>query len=306
MTVVAPGKAVGSNSSDPVNVRTLLCHRDVDLAIHCLGSLCRCSADPVALVVHEDGSLTDGDRERLGLALPGSRVLRRSDADEQMAERLAGHPHARAFREGSVWGLKLLDVALAEPGDCYYLDGDVRFCRPFRGLFCREAVAGRSIFLRDVVWMAYSVRPWHLLGPRGLRIAEGINTGVTLIDRALYDLDYVDWFLAQPDWRVIPAWTEPTCWASLALRANGHAIDPRQLPNLYPETRVGPETLGGHFLSAYRRHFSEFLLSSPAGGPAVEVRLMPLSGSGPIALGLNQLKRKAGNTFASWRTRKGA
>lgn len=282
----------------PVNVRTLLCHRDVALMIHAWRTLLACSAEPVRTVVHDDGSLTVADEEALIAALPGTRVLRRVEADALMAERLARHPHARAFRAGSVWGLKLLDVALAEEGDCFYVDGDIRFFRPFRGLFTREAVAGRSVFLRDMVWTAYSIRPWHLLDRRRLRVVEGINTGLSLIDRALYDLDFVDWFLAQPDWRVIPAWTEPTCWAALAVRARGHAVDPRQIVNLYPEAQVGPEMVGAHFLSAHRAGFqAEWGREPDLAAAAAPVRFLPLGRVGPLELGLNQLGRR-------WRNRR--
>lgn len=283
----------------PVTVRTLLCHRDVEMALHCLGSLVQCSADPITIAVHDDGSLTAEDRERLAQALPGSRVIERHEADEIMGERLAKHEGARAFRAGSVWGLKLLDVALVEAGDCYYIDGDVRFFRPFSGLFCRAALAGGSVFLRDTVWTAYSVRPWHLLDRRGLRVCEGINTGLTLIDRAKYDLDFVDWFLRQPDWRVIPAWTEPTCWAALALRANGRAVHPEDLVNLYPRSRVTPATIGAHFLSAHRRFFqADYLKPVETGAPPVAVRTVALGQVGPLGLGWNQLTRKIGNEIA--------
>ena len=282
----------------PVTVRTLLCHRDVDLMIACWRTLVACSADPIATVVHDDGSLTADDEAAILAAIPRCRLLRRREADARMAERLARHPHARAFRAGSVWGLKLLDVVLAEPGDCYYVDGDVRFFQPFRGLFCREALAGRSVFLRDTVWAAYSVRPWHLWDRRRLRVSAAINTGLTLIDRECFDLDFVDWFLAQPDWRVVPAWTEPTCWAALAARTDGHAVDPAQLPNLYPSARISPATVGAHFLSAYRNGFHAGL-TAPArlDGPPVPVRFQPLGALGPLGLGLNQLKRKLGNEW---------
>jgi hypothetical protein len=234
-------------------IRSLLCHRDVDLAIHCLASAVQLSADPVQVVIHEDGSLTEEDRAKIGVALPGARILDRRRIDEIMREKLASHPHAWTFREGSVWGLKLLDVVLAEPGLCFYLDGDIRFFRPFRGLFSEIATLRRCVFMRDTVWQAYSVRPWHLLDRRGLKVASGINTGLTLCDPEIFDLDFVDWFLSQPDWRVIPAWTEPTCWAALAARSNGHAVAPTQLTNLYPSARITQATIGGHLLSDHRR-----------------------------------------------------
>lgn len=283
---------------EPVNVRTLLCHRDVGLFIDCWRTLIACSIDPVRTVIHEDGSLTREDEAAILAAIPNCRVLWRRDADAIMAERLARHENARAFRAGSVWGLKLIDVAIAEPGDCFYVDGDIRFFRRFRGLFSRAGVAGKSVFLRDTVWTAYSIRPWHLLDRRKLKVSAAINTGLTLIDRACYDLDYVDWFLAQPDWRVIPAWTEPTCWAGLAAHGHGHAIDPGQVTNLYPSARVTPDTLGAHFLSAYRKQFlPELAAPVNLDAPIVDVRLRPLARLGALGLGANQLKRKLGNEW---------
>jgi hypothetical protein len=280
-----------------VLLRTLLCHRDVDLAIHCLSSAVQLSADPVQLVIHEDGSLTDEDREKLAAGLPGSRILDRERADEIMAERLAKHPHARAFREGSVWGLKLLDVVLAEPGLCFYLDGDIRFFRPFSGLFANEATRGRCVFLRDTVWQAYSIRPWHLMSRRGLKVASGINTGLTLCDPAIFDLDFIDWFLAQPDWRVIPAWTEPTAWAALAMRADGHVVSPSQITNLYPSARLTTDTLGGHFLSAYRKQWQPQLDAPIRSGEALEqVRFEKPATLSALGLAISQGKRKLQNT----------
>ncbi len=285
----------------PTTVRTLLCHRDVHMAIHCLNSAVKLSADPVRIVIHEDGSLTCSDRIMLAEGLPGSRIINRSEADNIMAERLSSYPNALAFRQGSVWGLKLFDVVIAEAGFCFYLDSDIRFFQPFRGLFVDNATRGRCVFLRDTVWQAYSIRPWHLLDSRSLKVASGINTGLTLFDPLLFDLDFVDWFLGHLDWRVIPAWTEPTCWAALALRANGHAIDPRQITNLYPSASVTNMTIGGHFLSSYRANWNSLLWQPSQHTAAIPLdvnffQLMPLS---PIALAANQMKRKFQNTFQS-------
>jgi hypothetical protein len=280
------------------SLRTLLCHRDVDLAIHCLNTARQLSVDPVEVVIHEDGSLTSEDRRKLAIGLPGARILDRQVADAIMAERLAAFPNARAFREGSVWGLKLLDVVLAEPGLCFYLDSDIRFFRPFRGLFVEASTRGRCVFLCDTVWQAYSIRPWHLLDQRKLRVASGINTGLTLCDPHVFDLYFVDWFLGQLDWRVIPAWTEPTCWAALALRADGLAVDPKQVTNLYPSAKVTAQTLGAHFLSAYRSQWQP-LLDQPlqeSNCRPTALRFQTLRSLTAAGLAINQFKRKLQNT----------
>ncbi|MCP9929769.1 hypothetical protein KBY82_03115 [Cyanobium sp. AMD-g] len=257
------------------------------------------SVDPFELVIHDDGSLTDHDRYSLAAELPGSRILDRQQADATMAEKLRPYANARAFREASVWGLKLLDVVLAEPGLCFYLDSDISFLRPFEGLFVEEATAGRCVFLRDTVWHAYSIRPWHLMDRRGLKVASGINTGLTLCDPQVFDLAFVDWFLGQMDWRVIPAWTEPTCWAALALRAFGHAVDPSQVTNLYPSAQVTDQTLGAHFLSSYRSQWKSLLVQPVRNGSAqsTKLRFVPLKPLTAAELALNQCQRKLQNTI---------
>jgi hypothetical protein len=96
---------------------------------------------------------------------------------------------------------------------------------------------------------------------------------------------------------VIPAWTEPTCWAALAMRANGHAVNSRQIVNLYRSATLSSEAIGGHFLSAHRR-FWERNLYEPlqADSPIIDVRMEALEGLHPFWLGMNQLKRKLQNT----------
>jgi hypothetical protein len=278
----------------PVTVRTLLPHRHVPLALSCWPTVLAASEEIFETVFHDDGSLTAADIARL-TSLPRARVLRRAEADARMAEQLAHHPHARAFRAGSVWGLKLLDVVLAEAGDCYYVDDDIRFFRRCRGLFRRAALAGRAVFLRDTVWHAYAVRPWHLTGRNALRLVGGLNSGLTLVDRAVYDLDFVDWFLAHPEWRAIPAWTEPTCWAALAARVGAVAVDPRQLINLYPGA-CPHGAVGAHFLSSFRAQFAPALGQAfDAAAPVEEIAFTPLRQLGPFELAANQLRRKATN-----------
>lgn len=281
-----------------ISLRTLLCHRDVNMAIHCLKTAIHYSADPFRIVIHEDGSLDSEDRNHLAEALPGVHILDRQELDESISDCLSPYPNALAFRNNSVWGLKLFDIVLAENSLCFYIDSDIRFFRPFIGLFVPRATQGRCVFLRDTVWHAYSIRPWHLLDQRKLNVAAGINTGLTLCDPAVFDLDYIDWFLGHLDWRVIPAWTEPTCWAALALRANGHAIDPTQVTNLYPSARVTNHTVAAHFLSSYRSQWHALLdkpihesISSP-----VHIHIQQLHSLSPVELAYNQLKRKCQNT----------
>lgn len=75
-----PSSIVPSLSAD---VSTLLGHRDVEMGLTCLGSLAIASREPLRLRVH-DGTLTEQDRERLTVRLPGCVFIERNTADEQI------------------------------------------------------------------------------------------------------------------------------------------------------------------------------------------------------------------------------
>lgn len=282
-----------------VNVHSLICHRDIELSLHCLRSIEIWSLDPVRIVLHDDGSLTEDDCDLIRTALNNPHIVRKRDADGLMAEKLVSFPAAAAFRRDSVWGLKLLDIVLLEEDACFYCDGDIRFFRPFRGLFTPLAASHKAVFLADVIWEGYSVRPWHLFDGRRLRISSGINTGLTIVDRSCYDLEFVDWFLGQPDWRCIPAWTEPTCWAALSARVGGHVVSPNQIVNLYPNAEIEEDAIGAHFLSSYRRQWVEKLYSSEAKEEAVaDVRFHAARNCSAARLAFSQVKRKCQNFMA--------
>jgi hypothetical protein len=222
--MVLPHPAAGE-SEPPRLVSTLLGHAQVEMALLCLGSLLRLSADPLRLRIHDDGSLTVADRERLAAGLREPEMVPRSEADARLTALLAGRPAARAFRAGNPLGLKLLDVPLlAAVDELAYCDSDVLFLRPFRGLFDLPPGAG-ALFMCDSQ-NAYSVRSWHLLWEPRLRLAAQVNTGIIGFRTRGFDLDLVEWFLSRPRYRFAPVWVEQTCWALLAEPAGCRLLDP--------------------------------------------------------------------------------
>ena len=56
---------MANTGAEPRLVSTLLGHAHVEMALPCLGSLLRFSAEPLRLRVHDDGTLTAADQERL-------------------------------------------------------------------------------------------------------------------------------------------------------------------------------------------------------------------------------------------------
>src|SRR5262245_16440832 len=80
----------------------------VDMAIRCLGTLQRYSADPIMFQIHDDGSATADDCARLKESLNVKRIVGRSEADDLCAPLLARRPHLAAARRGNPLLLKLL------------------------------------------------------------------------------------------------------------------------------------------------------------------------------------------------------
>lgn len=281
-----------------MRVRSLLGHAQLPTAIPCLGSFIEHSADPVTLVVHEDGSLTGDDAELLRSALPGVEILWRDEADERLASELASRPACRAFRDANPLGLKLLDVALLEEGDSLaFCDADVLFVRPFKGLFrCPEDGRG-SRFMADSQ-NAYSLRSWHLVANRRLVLASSVNSGIISFHKSAWDLDLVEWFLSQPRLhRRTPVWAEQTAWALLAGAAGRCELyEPAQVH--FPV--VGPppsrETVALHFISPLRDRLDSFLERLAPQDPQEPVRVgtAPTGRCGVLELLGSEVRRRLG------------
>jgi hypothetical protein len=273
-------------NGQPLLVSTLLGRAQVETALACLGSLRRYGAEPFRLRIHDDGTLGPGELARLEGALGSFEVVPRREADERMEEILARHPAARACRGANPLALKLLDAPLLTGGErLAFCDGDILFLRPFSGLFAWPGPDVGAVMMADTQ-DAYSVRSWHLLLDRRLRLPRRINTGVVLFRTELYDLDLVDWFLARPGYQRTPVWVEQTAWALLAARAGCQVYDPRQIA--FPErpVRIPGEAMALHFVSPRRDLLPAYQEAAPdrTGEPPVAVRTLPARRCGWAAM----------------------
>jgi len=258
-------------------VATLLGHAHVGMALDCLGSLLRCSADPLRLRVHEDGTLTAEDRDRLAGALGGIDFVSRAEADERVAERLAGRPALRAFRGRNPLALKLLDIPLLTAGDdLAYCDADILFLRPFSGLFQFPDAETGAIFMSDRQ-NAYSVRSWHLLSHRRLALPCRINSGLLLFRTRHFDLDLLEWYFARPEFGFAPVWIEQTAWALLAWGAGCRLWNPDLVRLPEPGESAAGDAVALHFVSPLRGLLPGFLerTKDRASEPPVAVGTIP-------------------------------
>jgi hypothetical protein len=283
--------------SDSRAVRTLIGHSGVDVGLRCLASLLRFSADPISLVIHDDGTLTIEDRETLRGALPGSAIVSRVDADASVQPLLERYPHCREYRERHPLALKLLDIPLLARYELAYCDSDILFLKRFTRLFEWADDDSSPIFMRDVQ-DAYSLRPWHIFPFGKIGIAQRINSGLIFYRTSNYDLDFVEWFLGRPElaavFRKRQHSIEQTCWAALGWRAGCRVWDSSQLMLANPEMRgLSADTVGIHFVASYRGKLEEFPQpNGDASGHPVEIRSSKAGQISLLGMLMDEVKRR--------------
>jgi hypothetical protein len=284
---------------EPRRVATLLGHAHVEMALACLESLLRHSADPLHLRVHEDGSLDEEDRERLARGLGDPEFVPRAEADARVEDLLAGRPALRAFRRENPLALKLIDIpflAGMADGDLAYCDSDVLFLRPFADLFRfpgpETGAETGAVFMSDRQ-NAYSLRSWHLLARPRLALPCRVNSGVLLFRTRFFDPDLLEWYLSRPELGFAPVWVEQTAWALLGQRAGCRLWDPGLLR--LPEAGEQPgDPVALHFVSPLRGLLPRFLERAPdrTGEPPVAVGTVPARRCRSWDLALTEARRR--------------
>jgi len=269
-------------SSREINVRALICHRDVSLGIHCLSSLLRFCADPIKIILHDDGSLTKEDVKRLEDGLPNSVLVSKEEADDFVRPQLIHHPRCLAFRDRSPTGQKMFDIPLMTKGDIAICDTDILFLRPFRGCFTWPDNSADMLFLQDTT-DSYSLRPWHA---KPYRLRHRYNAGLMMMRARHYDLEQIEaligfiedsrgykeneshqWFLEQ------------TCWSALAGTLDARIWNGRQMRVIDKNDLYHNELVAGHFVGGVRPLLSAFEQAAKKSNaedfPIVLIRSMP-------------------------------
>lgn len=268
-------------------VHTLMGESTLDVSLTCLPTLIQYSSDPIRLVVHEDGSLTEPSRDALRVALPRVEFISRKRADDEVGDRLKGYPRCQAARAVNIMFLKMFDVTLMELDELSYCDSDILFLRPFTGLFGPPNPRFPALFMTDAK-EAYAVRPWHLWPVGRIRLAGRVNAGLMRIMPGVLDLDFVEWLLGQMGghsvWTRRWYWNEQTCWAALAGRTGCGLWDRRHVVMATPDMAVySCDAVAIHFVSTYRSHLSDYTARGlPLTDPPVIVGSRPARCIGPL------------------------
>jgi hypothetical protein len=245
------------NEKEILTVHGLVCHEHVDMAITCFQSLLKFSADPLEMSIHDDGTLTTDDIDKLKSQIPRTNVVSRSEGNDLINPQLKNFPNIYKFRNNVPHAVKLIDIALLSPENIAFCDSDILFLRPFRGLFQFDA-STKAIFMQDYL-EAYSVFPWHLAGRNKLSLPSKVNSGLFYMRREVYDLDFIEWFLGQKRFQSKPLHKmEQTCWAALGYRSEMRIWDPQQIVLMRPYSTLKHEMIAGHFVKEIRSRLKTF------------------------------------------------
>lgn len=249
--------------TSPVHV--LMCEAHIGFGIPCLQSLIKHSVEPFQLIIHSDGSLGSASEERLRVEIPTCKIISRLEADERMGKILAKFAAMAEARKHLPHVLKLLDINFLEDDGpvTRYVDSDVFFFRPFRGLF-ETAKNMTGAFSCDYnSSFGTKVTDFWPLGP--LVLVKRLNSGLFWIRRDVVDYERMEWLFKR--WglkRVLGygGWFEQTVWADAAWRARCHVYDIAQIRTANEKSGESEGEVGIHFVTPARQHLSALLSSS--------------------------------------------
>ena len=264
-------------------VHAVACERHLWFAVPCLRSLLTFCEEPAELAIHDDGSLTQASADLLASALPNSILVSRHSADAEMADALAHFPCMAKTRSELPHVLKLSDVTLTRPESpiVRYVDTDVLFQRPFRGLFSDQSASGAFLMDSQNSFGANPADFWPL-GP--LRLARRLYSGLFWIRRDRVDLERMEYLFRRWGPRRIRryhGWFEQTVWADQAWRARCSMFDPAQLRTATPADSSYRTLTGVHFVTPTRTILEAELKAAPSAsgkaspGGVDDIRLCP-------------------------------
>ncbi len=268
-----------ARSSAPVPIFSLQCHKYLDVALTCLPTLLQQCQDPIELIIHDDGTLTAEDCDRLRDRLGPIRIISRAEADDLVIPQLAGKPKCREYRNTHPLSQKLIDAALLAARPFLLCDGDVFFLNSFKNLDRRSETAEQLVFMRDFANYYVIKLMGTMTGPYKAPLADCVNSGLLYCTERAFDLDFIEWYLSNPAFVMNKHLAEQTVWAALAARSSAYFFDTKQVRFPLPELKLSRDLLALHFVSPLR-----FLLTTPDFKDNIQEHAAKYAGEPPASL----------------------
>jgi hypothetical protein len=263
---------------NPIILRSLVCKRDMQMALICFHSLHVALGNKINLIIHEDGSLEDKDANTLAERFPLATIIRRRDTEEIVMESLSQYPSCRKYRQTHPLSNKLLDIPLLSDKSVQFIDCDILFFQKVRSLF--GDYQGNIFMFEDDD--GHCAPLLNLIVKHDFRIAKGFNSGLFRFDLSGYDLDWIDWMLGRPDLMRVPGLAEQTCYAALSGRRQLRQFSPRQFfCSRFTPITITPETIAVHFIYHLKQRVSHYYESA----------IQCLNKSDPVELRIRKSRR---------------
>lgn len=252
---------VTSDDHPHFEVHILLGHKHVGMALWCVKSLLHYAKRKYRVVLHDDGSLTDRDAENLRQHLINSRIIRRSEADELMREKLGHLPNCSQYRflplettdhrgqkyNMRIFAIRLFDFNLVSGATkTFVLDADILFFR--KPLEIMEWGENSSYInsLHSVEQYApkKNARKQIIGYERKFPTPTWANAGMLCFDKRDYDLELIEeWISRDKDMMDTHATFEQRMY-NLLLQHQGGSVP---LPDTYSFNYTDEMVVATHF-----------------------------------------------------------
>ncbi len=215
-------------------LHALLGHRHVGMCLWSVKSFLHCAGRKYHVVLHDDGTLSQSDRQLLEEHLPQVTIITRQDADAIMREKLANYPNATEYRftkletsnhrgvnyDMFIMALILFDLNLVTNAKkIMIMDIDVLFFRkPSEILHWIEDPEDRHTLYSVEAYKPYfdqnGVRQYTA------KVAKTLNSGLLCINKdTLYNLDEIElWISENKDLMYTSSNFEQLCYSFLIKR----------------------------------------------------------------------------------------
>ena len=239
---------------DTFIVRSLTCKRDLQMAIIALKSFLFNCQQNVKLIVHTDGSLTEEDIDTLYNSVPSIDVVNRKDQEEYIKDYLSKYPKCLELRNKTPLSNKILDIPILEKHCMRFIDCDILFLRPFSDLFSSDA-SSRFCLEDDT---GCSGRLVDMMKASSNKILEGCNIGIFQMNKDLYNIDYIEWFLSNDKLCMFPGMLDQTLYSIFMGSGNSQHYKYEQISTSQNKISISKDTIALHFMNDLKKLFFEY------------------------------------------------
>ena len=138
-----------------INVQSLIGSKEIGFYLRCLNSLVKYSEEEIKLTLHATEKLSCEEKKQVENSLKNCNLnITESHTNaEKTLDLLADYPNCQKLRKNSLWGIEFFDPIFAFKNENYsnYLDADILFIKPFRGLFDKDVIRGGCVFKRQTM-----------------------------------------------------------------------------------------------------------------------------------------------------------